>query len=308
MTKPKLPESRGKLREGPDGAEIPFGTWLRRQREARGVSLREIADSTRISLRYLEALEGDRFDALPALVFARGFLREYARVVGLDADEVVNLFLVAARAGQPPEEDAPVPPARATRVGSPWGYGLLLGVAMVALLAIAVALSFWAERRSRAAVPATVSVVPPPATEAAAPAGPRGDEGAPVTPVPVATAAFTPTAAPGGSPTGVEPVGSVAEALPPASAALAVTLSFTGDCWVEAVVDGRRRPGELKIGGETLTLEGTEWVGLTLGNRAGVVVTANGQPVALPVSSSNVVRNLRIERAALPGAVGASPR
>jgi cytoskeleton protein RodZ len=308
MTKPKLPESRAKLREGPDGAEIPFGTWLRRQREARGVSLREIADSTRISLRYLEALEGDRFDALPAQVFARGFLREYARVVGLDADEVVNLFLVAARAGQAPEEDAPAPPARTTRVGSPWGYGLLLGVAMVALLAIAVALSFWAERRSRAAAPATVSVVPPPATEAVAPAEPRRDEGAPVTPVPLATAAFTPTAVPAASPTGALSVGSVAEALEPASAPLAVTLSFTGDCWVEAVVDGRRRPGELKIGGETLTLEGAEWVSLTLGNRAGVVVTANGQPVALPASSSNVVRNLRIERTALPGAVGALPR
>ena len=112
MTKPKQPEARGKAKDGEEGSGVPFGTWLRSQREARGVSLREIADSTRISLRYLEALEMDRFDALPAPVFARGFLREYARVVGLDADEVVNLFLVAANAGQSPEEAAPPAPSR----------------------------------------------------------------------------------------------------------------------------------------------------------------------------------------------------
>ena len=57
--------------------------------------LREIADVTKISLRYLEALEQDRFDVLPAPVFAKGFLREYSRYVGLDADEVVNSFLTA---------------------------------------------------------------------------------------------------------------------------------------------------------------------------------------------------------------------
>ena len=50
----------------------------------REISLREIAERTKISLRYLEALEEDRFDLLPAPVFAQGFLREYARYVGLN--------------------------------------------------------------------------------------------------------------------------------------------------------------------------------------------------------------------------------
>ena len=73
-----------------------FGAWLRRQREVRGISLREIAETSRISLRYLEALEQDRFDLLPAPLFAKGFLREYAKFVGLDPDEVVNYYLSAS--------------------------------------------------------------------------------------------------------------------------------------------------------------------------------------------------------------------
>lgn len=80
---------------GVDAEAVPFGGWLRRQRELRQVSLREIADVTKISIRYLEALEEDRFDVLPAPVFAKGFLREYARYVGLDPDEVVNTYLTA---------------------------------------------------------------------------------------------------------------------------------------------------------------------------------------------------------------------
>ena len=54
-----------------------FGDWLRRQRELREISLRDIAERTKISLRYLEAMEADRFDLLPAPIFAKGFLREY---------------------------------------------------------------------------------------------------------------------------------------------------------------------------------------------------------------------------------------
>lgn len=72
-----------------------FGQWLRRQREVREIGLREIAETSKISLRYLEALEQDRFDLLPAPVFAKGFLREYSKFVGLDPDEVVNYFLSA---------------------------------------------------------------------------------------------------------------------------------------------------------------------------------------------------------------------
>ena len=73
-----------------------FGSWLRSQREVRQVELQTITQSSKINIRYLEALEQDRFDLLPATIFVKGFLREYARIVGLDPDEVLNFYLAAS--------------------------------------------------------------------------------------------------------------------------------------------------------------------------------------------------------------------
>ena len=69
-----------------------FGEDLRREREIRGISLKEIADATKISKRFLEALERNDHKTLPAPVFTRGFVREYARYVGLNAEEMVNRY------------------------------------------------------------------------------------------------------------------------------------------------------------------------------------------------------------------------
>jgi cytoskeleton protein RodZ len=68
------------------GARAGFSAWLRAEREAKGISLDDIARVTKIQIRALERLEEARFDELPADVFVRGFIRNYARVVGLDAD------------------------------------------------------------------------------------------------------------------------------------------------------------------------------------------------------------------------------
>lgn len=70
-----------------------LGEELRRERELRGVSLREISDATKISMRYLEALENGDASHLPAAVFVRGFVREYSRYLGLDADEMVDRYV-----------------------------------------------------------------------------------------------------------------------------------------------------------------------------------------------------------------------
>ncbi len=66
-----------------------FGAYLKREREMRGVSLREISQATKISISNLEALEEERFEALGGEIFVRGFLRSYARYMGLDPEEAV---------------------------------------------------------------------------------------------------------------------------------------------------------------------------------------------------------------------------
>lgn len=71
---------------------MSFGENLRRERELRGVSLHEIAEATKISVRFLQALEADRVDVLPGGIFPRAFLKQYARHLGLDPDKVVAEF------------------------------------------------------------------------------------------------------------------------------------------------------------------------------------------------------------------------
>jgi cytoskeleton protein RodZ len=69
-----------------------LGTLLVRAREARGLTLEDAERDTRISRRYLQALEAEQFEAIPAPVYARGFLRSYSQYLGLDPQDMLGLF------------------------------------------------------------------------------------------------------------------------------------------------------------------------------------------------------------------------
>ncbi len=243
-----------------------FGGWLRRQREMREISLRDIADRTKISLRYLEAMEGDRFDLLPAPIFAKGFLREYARYVGLSPDDVVNHYLSVHHPEELPGEShedtkvrtrpKPVDPGQPP-VRRNWSYGLVLTLAGLVLLVLVAVAAYFAKRRDeepRAAgqlppITAPVPAMPPPAAQPA----------------------------------------------PEPSAPLEVSLSFTRDCWVEAVIDERNRFSELRVQGEALQLEAEKSIVLTLGDAGAVDVQVNGYPLELDKRDGDVVRDLLID-------------
>lgn len=77
-----------------------FGEKLRKQREQRGIALDAISNTTKISTRMLRALEDEHFDQLPGGVFNKGFVRAYARQVGLDEEEAVADYLTALRESQ----------------------------------------------------------------------------------------------------------------------------------------------------------------------------------------------------------------
>jgi len=84
-----------------------FGKELRSERVSRGIGLDLIADSTKISSRYLAALEEDQFEQLPGGVFNKGIVRGYARVVGLDEDFWVGRYMEAyQQSGQLKTDDA----------------------------------------------------------------------------------------------------------------------------------------------------------------------------------------------------------
>jgi cytoskeletal protein RodZ len=135
---------------------------LKREREQRGISIDDVALSTKIGTRFLRAMEEEKFDQLPGGIFNRGFVRAYARRVGIDEEQAVADYLEVTGetipTGQPEDSvplQAPSQPeskeekqsshqhskqkqsSGSTAEGIPWGV-----MAMV-LLAVALGMSVW---------------------------------------------------------------------------------------------------------------------------------------------------------------------
>lgn len=83
-----------------------FGERLRREREMRGISLEEIAEATKIGTRSLRALEQENFSQLPGGIFNKGFVRAYARFLGIDEEQAVSDYLAAMEEQQQSAEPA----------------------------------------------------------------------------------------------------------------------------------------------------------------------------------------------------------
>lgn len=106
----------------------PIGRWLRHEREVRQVSLEELAQTTRIPLKMLQHLEDDRHESLPGEVFTRGFLKSYARAIGIPTNEALDRWARTRRAPEPQAAPATAitPPDRSRRFG--------IAIALVILL------------------------------------------------------------------------------------------------------------------------------------------------------------------------------
>ena len=82
-----------------------IGEKLRLERETRGIALRDISEQTRISMRYLEAIETDDYRRLPGGIFNRSFIRAYAKFVGYDEQEAIEEYSQSMREhGESPDD------------------------------------------------------------------------------------------------------------------------------------------------------------------------------------------------------------
>src|SRR4051812_29855377 len=156
-----------------------FGEQLRRAREAKGMSLDDVAGRTRIPIRHLQNIEREEWDALPAATYAVGFTRNYANAVGLDGAAMARAL--RDRIGGPthraaaPEYYAQADPARVPP------RSLAVIALVVAALLIAGYL-LW--RRTLVEEPATIPVAQAPAAQPRAPPSattPQAAAGQPVT-------------------------------------------------------------------------------------------------------------------------------
>ena len=308
----------------PDTDVENFGPWLKQQREVREIDAREVADASKISVRYIEALESNRFEVLPAEVFTKGFLRQYAVYVGLDPEEVVNYYLAALQAQrerQEPDLELSPRPRGSRNTNAKW---LLAALVVGALLISVVWLLFrMSDRVSLGDGGVTTSPIPaganktgsaPSTSRVAPPVPPRAEVGQDEVP-PTAAAdprASTSLATPSpqvegglvGSP--AEPSSASLPAptnLPVASddpaadtsAPLTVVIDFSGDCWVEATIDQGRRLAEMRVQGESLRLEANSTLQVKLGNARVVEIEVNGMPYPVEPNPGSSVVDLQLD-------------
>jgi len=123
-----------------------FGRQLKEAREGRGISLREVATATKISVSVLESLESGDFSRLPGGIFSRAFVRSFAVEVGLNGDEIVEQFIVEMAAAVPAANEIVRPEvtdddlAFLEKQRTAW---IVLRVALVVLAVIVVAGFVW---------------------------------------------------------------------------------------------------------------------------------------------------------------------
>ncbi|MBI3448096.1 MAG: helix-turn-helix domain-containing protein [Acidobacteria bacterium] len=111
-----------------------FGEELRRERELRDISIREISEATNIPSRFLEALEQNNFSILPGGAYNRGFIRSYARHIGINIEEMINAYSqeVGRQEANPPIDArrSALPPGAQASNGA---AGLIAGISVLAV-------------------------------------------------------------------------------------------------------------------------------------------------------------------------------
>jgi len=243
------------------------GSLLKEAREARGLSLEDVAAATRVRVPYLEALEADALHQLPALVYARGYLRTYAGLLELEPEPLVASLRTSREADRIVAAPRPRPA---------WRPALSPGLLITAVLAVFVGgFGLYAKHELSlenvaAARQGPVLIATPPALSPAPVPAARPADAAPAT-----------TAAAAG--TGAEM--SPAHAGRVAQGQVTVTLHFTADVWAYVVVDGTPvygSAGRFFSAGDQATFSGGR-VSVTTGKGAATIVSVNGRTLgALP--------------------------
>ena len=121
---------------------MSFGVSLKRERELRGISLAEIAKTTKISVRLLEAIEKDRFDILPEGVFRKSFIKSYAKYLGMNEEQILHEYDLEVQPSTT-SQAAPEKPSVSFRDSSAGSRRTLLLTFGVLLVLLAVGFGFW---------------------------------------------------------------------------------------------------------------------------------------------------------------------
>lgn len=272
------------------------GRLLKARREAMGLSAAQLAKTLRIRQVYIDALEQGRNEQLPGSAYAFGFIRSYARFVGMDGERAVQQFKDEAK--NIPSQVPLVLPKALTESRTPGFAALVIGAVLLA--AAYGAWTLWGSR-SAVAPPPTVTM-PPPSTPPVAVAPPPAM--LPL-PLPVETPGFaaadsvglgdpeTAAALPASPPVAVPP--SPAAAVPSPSGPQ-YTVRAVQASWVEIRGgDGKVLVSRVLAPGETASIPVDPRARMVTGNAGGVVIEAEGQTSAVLGRVGQVIRDIPLE-------------
>ena len=291
-----------------------FGEYLRREREMRGVSLDEISVATKISIRFLQAIENEELSKLPGGIFTRSFVRTYARYLGLDEERVLADCQLAGQ--QKPEVDI-----RRITANRALPHGAASRTRIIALLIAGVLLVggyvlFRYSRRVMEQQRSTPMVIPPstpapgtnPSTNAApvqpsTPALPEGNPSLTATSAsPAAGAATVPATPQGGPPSPAAQENPANQnATPEAGSAVAapnelvLQVAATERAWVAVDADGKTVLQKVLNPNEVENLKGHDSFDVTIGNAQGIVLTLNGETLK-PLGRRGEVKSIHLTR------------
>ncbi len=292
--------------------EVSVGLVLRQARESRQMSVADVAQLLKISYRQVDALESDNWDALPGQTFVLGFIRNYARLLHLDATPLLQQIKAAQTPDNPnivlPEASAaslPQPGQGKRRdLAAVAGAALMVGVAVAAYFLVPA--DFWqsAPEPEPAAETAAAEAEPEQAFPPAAPAEGNSSEAAatgvpeqaPAAAVPPAAAA-APAPVAAAAPAAVAAPAPVTVSPPAPSGAVAAgqarfKFRFEQPSWVEVKdKSGQIVFSQLNPAGSEREVEGVPPFSLVVGNASHVKLTYKGRDVPLePRSKDDVAR------------------
>ncbi|MFQ6037809.1 MAG: helix-turn-helix domain-containing protein [Candidatus Aminicenantales bacterium] len=236
-----------------------IGQELKRERELRGISLKEIADATKINLRFLRALEEDQLDILPEQFFTRGIIRAYANYLGLDEQDALNTYLEWLQEKETAQEEAIKKP----KVEEIFPKTVKRNISILFFLILVLGLAVTA-----------YLLIPGKADKPPAPSSPP------------------PSTAPARTPS-VQTPPPPAET-PPEQEKLVLDLTVHEITWMEIHTDGVLQYTGIKYPGTRLQFRATREIILHLGNAGGVSYMLNGEEGKTLGASGVVRKNIRI--------------
>lgn len=244
-----------------------LGEQLKRLREAKGLALAEISESTNIGTRFLKAIENENYDQLPGGLFTRSFIRAHAKAVGMDPDEAVALYQSESGTPELPQADPQLIGANAPEVPlEEPSHAFLKSAIAAGVGALVLGLGSWKvyEYLNRPSAQPAVSATP--------------TQGAPAV-----------------SETPQSPAPSVPETQPVSlDNGLTLTLEATDECWIGYKTDTGERAQLRLMPGETKTIAASESIDLSVGNTRAVNIRINNRDARFPENTPIVLKRMTI--------------